>query len=50
MKKQPYRTIECHFERSEKSPLIVEREISPKVRKDKGGVEVTEGKTLILDS
>jgi|GEM_PF-3775761 len=62
MKKQPYITIDCHFEQSEKSPPSVEREISPKGRNDKGGVEmtkegrndkggveVTEGKTWIPD-
>ncbi len=40
MKEQPYITIDCHFERSEKFPLIAEREISPKGRNDKEGVEV----------
>ncbi len=49
MKKQPYITIDCHFEQSEKSPPSVEREISPKGRNDKGGAEVTEGKTWIPD-
>ena len=40
MKEQPYITIDCHFERNEKSPPIVEQEISPKGRNDKGEVEV----------
>ena len=40
MKEQPSITIDCHFERNEKSPPNVEREISPKGRNDKGGVEV----------
>ena len=41
--------IYSHFERSEKFPLIAEREISPKGRNDKEGVGVTEGKTWIPD-
>ncbi len=49
MKEQPYITMDCHFERGDKSPPIVEREISPKGQKEKGGVEVTEKKTWIPD-
>ncbi len=49
MKEQAYITIECHFERSGKSPPSVEREISPKGRNDNGRGEGTEGKTWIPD-
>jgi len=44
---QPFtRKLICHFERSEKSPPIVEREISPMGRNDKRGVIVNRGENL----